>query len=94
MSPGRPSFEPNHLTTADLDRLRQHYKDLQILEIITSVAGFNAMNRWTGSVGLDDADVFVDGAAAGADFDGSRVHENPYHDALRLFQGYLLGDSR
>jgi hypothetical protein len=32
------------------------------------------------AVGLDDADVFVDGAATGADFDGPGVHEDDYHD--------------
>jgi hypothetical protein len=32
------------------------------------------------AVGFDDADIFVDGAAGGADFHGSRVHENHYHD--------------
>jgi alkylhydroperoxidase family enzyme len=46
------TFEPNRITDADIDRLRTHYKDLQILEIITSVAGFNAMNRWTGALAI------------------------------------------
>ncbi|MBV8231098.1 MAG: hypothetical protein JO329_14020, partial [Planctomycetaceae bacterium] len=32
------------------------------------------------AVGFDDADVFVDSAAGGADFHSSRVHENYYHD--------------
>src|SRR5260370_18014405 len=41
------------------------------------------------AVGFDDADVFVDGAAGGADFHGSRVHENYYHDGLRRIKGYL-----
>ena len=44
--------EPNRITDADLDRLRTHYKDLQILEIITAVGGFNAMNRWTGALAI------------------------------------------
>jgi hypothetical protein len=30
--------------------------------------------------GFDDADVFVDGPACGADFDGSWVHGDNYHD--------------
>jgi alkylhydroperoxidase family enzyme len=42
------SFEPHAITDADLDALRPHYKDSQILEIIVATAGFNAMNRWTG----------------------------------------------
>jgi hypothetical protein len=38
------------------------------------------------AVGFDDADVLVDGAAGGADFHGSRVHENYYHDESRRFK--------
>jgi alkylhydroperoxidase family enzyme len=44
--------EPNRLADADIDRLRSHYTDLQILEIITAVGGFNAMNRWTGPLAI------------------------------------------
>ncbi len=46
------TFEPNQISEADLVPLRRHYNDLQILEIITSVAGFNAMNRWTGALAI------------------------------------------
>ena len=46
------TYEPNRLTTADIDRLRPYYKDTQILEIITAVAGFNSMNRWTGALAI------------------------------------------
>jgi alkylhydroperoxidase family enzyme len=44
--------EPHRITDADIDRLRSHYTDLQILEIITAVGGFNAMNRWTGPLAI------------------------------------------
>jgi alkylhydroperoxidase family enzyme len=44
--------EPHRISDADLDRLRSHYNDLQILEIITAVGGFNAMNRWTGPLAI------------------------------------------
>jgi alkylhydroperoxidase family enzyme len=44
--------EPHRISDADIDRLRAHYNDLQILEIITAVGGFNAMNRWTGSLAI------------------------------------------
>jgi alkylhydroperoxidase family enzyme len=44
--------EPNALTDADVNRLRAFYNDNQILEIITAVAGFNAMNRWTGPLAI------------------------------------------
>src|SRR5262249_17726313 len=36
------TYEPDRISDADVDRLRTHYTDLQILEIITSVGGFNA----------------------------------------------------
>lgn len=48
--------EPNALTDADVDRLRAFYNDNQILEIITAVAGFNAMNRWTGPLAIPQED--------------------------------------
>src|SRR3954449_3548314 len=43
------------------------------------------------AVGFDDADILVDGAAFGADFHGSRVHENHYHDGLRRSKVYFRG---
>jgi alkylhydroperoxidase family enzyme len=43
---------PQSITDADIEGLRKHYTNPQILEIITTVAGFNAMNRWTGSLRL------------------------------------------
>jgi hypothetical protein len=44
--------EPNNLNDADIDGLRKHYTDPQILEIILSVAGNNALNRWKEGVGV------------------------------------------
>ena len=35
------------------------------------------------AIGLDDADILVDSAAGGANFDGSQVHVVKYHDARR-----------
>ncbi len=43
---------PQAITDADITALRAHYKDAQILEIIQTVAGNNAMNRWTGSLAI------------------------------------------
>lgn len=48
----RLAHEPHLVTAADLERLRPHYKDLQQLEIILSVAGFAAMNRWTETLAI------------------------------------------
>jgi alkylhydroperoxidase family enzyme len=44
------TFEPNAIGDADVDALRPHYSDAQILEIAFVAAGFNAMNRWTGAL--------------------------------------------
>jgi alkylhydroperoxidase family enzyme len=44
--------EPDRLNDADIDSLRKYYKDLQILEIVFSVAGNNAINRWKEGVGV------------------------------------------
>ena len=41
---------PQEITAADVDRLREHYNDLQILDIIFSTAGFASMTRWTGGL--------------------------------------------
>ena len=53
----RLTYEPHTLDDAAIDALRKHYKDLQILEIIFTVANNNATNRWTDSLGIpEDAD--------------------------------------
>jgi alkylhydroperoxidase family enzyme len=46
------TYHPDRISDADLGRLRKYYNDLQILEIITAVGGFNAMNRWTGALAI------------------------------------------
>ncbi|HMB06441.1 MAG TPA: hypothetical protein VKP69_22245 [Isosphaeraceae bacterium] len=57
-------------------------------EIFTAEIGDDALLDLAGfAVGFDDADLFVDGSAGGADFHGSRVHENHYHDESRGIQG-------
>src|SRR5512135_1382041 len=57
-------------------------------EILASEVGDDALLDLAAfAVGFDDADVFVDGAAGGADFHSSRVHENHYHDESRSDQG-------
>jgi alkylhydroperoxidase family enzyme len=44
--------EPDAISGADIDRLRPHYSDLQILEVVMAVSGFNATNRWTGPLAI------------------------------------------
>jgi hypothetical protein len=46
------TYEPHLLCDADIDQVRKHYKDLQILEMILSVAGNNAINRWKEGAGV------------------------------------------
>lgn len=53
----RLTYEPHTVDAAAVDALRKHYKDLQILEILFTVANNNATNRWTDSLGIpEDAD--------------------------------------
>ncbi len=46
------TYEPHRLTDADINVLRKHFKDLQILEMILSMAGNNSINRWKEGVGV------------------------------------------
>ncbi|MBN9517299.1 carboxymuconolactone decarboxylase family protein [bacterium] len=48
----RITYEPHRFTDADVAGLRPHYTDLQILEMIMSVAGNNAINRWKEGAGV------------------------------------------
>src|SRR5919202_797379 len=46
------TFQPHLLSDADIDGLRKFYKDVQILEMILSLAGNNQINRWKDGVGV------------------------------------------
>lgn len=46
------SFEPYTFGDADIDVLRKHYSDLQILEMVLSVSGNNVSNRWKEAVAV------------------------------------------
>jgi alkylhydroperoxidase family enzyme len=46
------SYEPHRIGAADIESLRKHYTDLQILEMIVSVAGNNSTNRWKEGAGI------------------------------------------
>jgi alkylhydroperoxidase family enzyme len=48
----RLTLEPHKLTDADIERCRKHYTDLQMLEMIVSIAGNNAINRWKEGTGV------------------------------------------
>jgi AhpD family alkylhydroperoxidase len=46
------TYEPHQLNDADIDRLRPHFTDLQVLEITISIAINNSTNRWKEGVGV------------------------------------------
>jgi alkylhydroperoxidase family enzyme len=46
------SYEPHRITGADIDHLRKHYTDLQILEMTLSIAANNSINRWKEGAGV------------------------------------------
>ncbi|MCY2985449.1 MAG: hypothetical protein NTY15_17625 [Planctomycetota bacterium] len=48
----RLTLEPNLLSDEDIAECKKYYSDLQVLEIILSVSGNNAINRWKEGVGV------------------------------------------
>jgi alkylhydroperoxidase family enzyme len=50
---------PHTITDADFNAVRQHFNNLQVLEMVGIVTGFNAMNRWTGPLRLTQEDFRV-----------------------------------
>lgn len=46
------TYEPHLIGDTDIENLRSHYTDLQILEMTMSVAGNNAINRWKEGTGV------------------------------------------
>ncbi len=46
------TYEPNQLSDADIDALRPHYTDQQILEMTMSVSWNNSINRWKEGAGI------------------------------------------
>ena len=46
------TLTPHLVTDQDLAELKKHYTDVQIVDIIQSIAGNNSTNRWTASTGI------------------------------------------
>jgi alkylhydroperoxidase family enzyme len=46
------TYEPHLLSDADIQSMKQHYTEMQILEMTLSVAGNNAINRWKEGAGI------------------------------------------
>jgi alkylhydroperoxidase family enzyme len=79
------TYEPHRLHDADIDQLRKHYKDLQILEMILSMAGNNALNRWKEGVGVPQSQ-------SGGGF-GRRTANTPPADRPATPHSYLTPTS-
>jgi hypothetical protein len=48
----RLTLEPHLISNADIDRCRPFYNDAQIIEMIGSISGNNAINRWKEGSGI------------------------------------------
>jgi len=48
----RLTLEPHLLSDQEIAEVRKHYTDLQVLEMIMSVAGNNSINRWKEGTGV------------------------------------------
>lgn len=46
------TLAPHRITERDIEPLRRHFSDLQILEIAFVVGRYNSTNRWTDSLGI------------------------------------------
>jgi alkylhydroperoxidase family enzyme len=46
------TFEPHLVGDADIARLKSHYNDAQVFEIVALVSRYNSTNRWTDSLGI------------------------------------------
>lgn len=61
------THEPHLVSDADINGLRQHYTDKQVLEMTLAVAGYNSINRWKEGAGIPQS-------SSGGNF-GSRRQE-------------------
>lgn len=52
------TLEPHLLSDADIAGLKKHYSEMQILEMILSMAGNNAINRWKEGAGVPQSRSF------------------------------------
>jgi hypothetical protein len=68
------TLEPHQLSDADVADLKKHYTDLQILEMILSMAGNNSINRWKEGVGVPQSE---GGGGFGRRTEGAVAAETP-----------------
>ncbi len=90
----RLTYAPYSLDATSIERLRQHYKDTQILEIIFTVANNNSTTRWTDALGIPQED---DGSFFAKDKDKQpavlRTFLTPTPDAYKERCSSTLPDS-
>jgi alkylhydroperoxidase family enzyme len=75
----RLTLEPHRLSDADIDSVRKHYTDLQILEMVLSVAGNNSINRWKEGTGVPQS---TGGGGFGRRSDTTATAEREEHSYL------------
>jgi AhpD family alkylhydroperoxidase len=73
------TLEPHRLTDADIERVRKHYTDLQVLEMVLSVAGNNSINRWKEGVGVPQS---AGGGGFGRRTEGAPAEPRSEHSYL------------
>ena len=81
----RFTLEPHALSDADIDELKKHFTDLQILEMILSMAGNNSINRWKEGVGVPQS-------SGGGGF-GRRTEGGPVAESKTEPHSYLTPTS-
>ncbi len=59
----RLTLEPEQIADADLQALKPHFTDAEIIELTFAIARFNATNRWTDGLGLPQDQHFGEAAA-------------------------------
>jgi alkylhydroperoxidase family enzyme len=79
------TLEPHKLSDPDVAELKKHFTDLQILEMILSMAGNNSINRWKEGVGVPQSQ-------SGGGF-GRRTEGAVAADAPRERHNYLTPTS-
>ena len=47
---------PHLVTATDVEALKKHYTDAQVVEILVTVAGYNSTNRWTDGLNIPGED--------------------------------------
>ncbi len=52
----KSTFQPQEIGDSDIAALKAYYNDAEIVDMISAVAGFNAMNRWTGALRIPQED--------------------------------------